>query len=105
MDGGPLGVVARVSAVDQPASIFGSRFATCAERRRRTPLSPRAASRLRERVGESIYGEDDDDLAAVVLELCRERRLTIGVAESCTGGLLGARLTAIPGRATSCSAA
>ena len=56
-----------------------------------------AAARLRERVGASIYGEGDADLAAVVLELCRARGLTIGVAESCTGGLLGARLTAIPG--------
>jgi nicotinamide-nucleotide amidase len=44
-----------------------------------------------------VYGEDSADLAAVVLDLCRERALTVGVAESCTGGLLGARLTAIPG--------
>lgn len=56
-----------------------------------------AAARLRDRVGRSIYGENDDDLAAVVLGLCRSRGLTIGLAESCTGGLLGARLTAIPG--------
>ena len=56
-----------------------------------------AATRLRECVGRSIYGEDDADLAAVVLDLCRAKKLTIGVAESCTGGLLGARLTAISG--------
>jgi nicotinamide-nucleotide amidase len=56
-----------------------------------------AAVRLRERAGAWIYGEDDDDLAAVALQMCRSRGLTIGVAESCTGGLLGARLTAIPG--------
>jgi nicotinamide-nucleotide amidase len=56
-----------------------------------------AAGRLRGRLGNSIYGEDDDDLAAIVLDLCRTRNLTIGVAESCTGGLLGARLTAISG--------
>ena len=57
----------------------------------------RAAARLRDAVGEWIYGEDEDDLAAIVLDLCRARRLTIGVAESCTGGLLGARLTAVSG--------
>lgn len=57
----------------------------------------RAAARLRQAVGEWIYGEDEDDLAAIVLDLCRARRLTIGVAESCTGGLLGARLTAVSG--------
>ena len=56
-----------------------------------------AAARLREVVGDAVYGEDSADLAAVVLDLCRERGLTIGVAESCTGGLLGARLTAIAG--------
>jgi nicotinamide-nucleotide amidase len=48
-------------------------------------------------MGHAIYGEDDADLAATVLDACRSRHLTIGVAESCTGGLLGARLTAIPG--------
>jgi nicotinamide-nucleotide amidase len=53
--------------------------------------------RLRTVVGQAVYGEDGADLAAVVLELCRSRALTIGVAESCTGGLLGARLTAIAG--------
>jgi nicotinamide-nucleotide amidase len=56
-----------------------------------------AAARLRTVVGDAVYGEDSADLAAVVLDLCRERALTVGVAESCTGGLLGARLTAIPG--------
>jgi nicotinamide-nucleotide amidase len=56
-----------------------------------------AAAQLREVVGDAIYGEDGADLAAVVLDLCRERGLTIGVAESCTGGLFGARLTAIAG--------
>lgn len=57
----------------------------------------RVAARLRDLVGEAIYGEGEADLAAVVLDRCRERKLTIAVAESCTGGLLGARLTAIPG--------
>ena len=56
-----------------------------------------AAERLRAVVGDAVYGEDGADLAEVVLDLCRARGLTIGVAESCTGGLLGARLTAIPG--------
>jgi nicotinamide-nucleotide amidase len=56
-----------------------------------------AGSRLRDRLGVWIYGDNDEDLAAIVLDLCRARGLTIGVAESCTGGLLGARLTAIPG--------
>jgi nicotinamide-nucleotide amidase len=56
-----------------------------------------ASARLRECLGADIYGENDVDLAARVLELARARGLTIAMAESCTGGLLGARLTAIPG--------
>lgn len=47
--------------------------------------------------GASIYGRDDDDLAAVFLARCRDRGIRVSVAESCTGGLLGARITAIPG--------
>jgi len=55
------------------------------------------ATRLYARAGRYIYGEDGTDLAAVVLERCRKRGLQIATAESCTGGLLGARLTAISG--------
>ncbi len=55
------------------------------------------ASALRSRVGEWIYAEGDGDLAAVLLEMCRSKKFRVAVAESCTGGLLGARLTAIPG--------
>jgi nicotinamide-nucleotide amidase len=57
----------------------------------------RGVARLRERVGAHAYGDTGDDLAAVVLDACRARGLTVAVAESCTGGLLGARLTAVPG--------
>ncbi|HEY2854433.1 MAG TPA: competence/damage-inducible protein A [Gemmatimonadaceae bacterium] len=56
-----------------------------------------AGSMIRGRLARSIYAEGSTDLASIVLDLCRASRLTIAVAESCTGGLLGARLTAIPG--------
>jgi nicotinamide-nucleotide amidase len=52
---------------------------------------------LRERLGGSLFTEDDRTIAEIVLELCRERGLTLATAESCTGGLIAARLTAIPG--------
>ena len=55
------------------------------------------AERLRRELGPHWYGEDETDLAAVVLDQMRARGATLAVAESCTGGLLGARLTAIPG--------
>ena len=56
-----------------------------------------AAAQLEARLGDHAYGRDEDDLAAVLLEACRTRGLTVAVAESCTGGLVGFRITAIPG--------
>jgi nicotinamide-nucleotide amidase len=52
---------------------------------------------LRERAGEHYYGEDGVDLAAVVLDLLRTRESTLALAESCTGGLVAGRVTAVPG--------
>lgn len=57
----------------------------------------RAVGAIRPRIEDRVYGEEGQDLAAVVLELLDKRDLKIAVAESCTGGLLGARLAAIPG--------
>ena len=56
-----------------------------------------AADLVRTRAGESVYGEGESDLAALVLAEARSRGLRLAVAESCTGGLVGARLTEIPG--------
>ncbi len=52
---------------------------------------------LRERAGEHAYGEDGADLAAVVLERARAAGRSLVTAESCTGGLVGTRLTEVPG--------
>jgi nicotinamide-nucleotide amidase len=48
-------------------------------------------------LGPSIYSADGRSLEAVVGDLLREHKLTIAVAESCTGGLLASRLTDVPG--------
>jgi nicotinamide-nucleotide amidase len=60
-------------------------------------LVSEAIVKLRSRVGAYAYGVDDTDLAAVVLEQCRVAGFTLAVAESCTGGMLGERITSIPG--------
>ncbi len=52
---------------------------------------------LRQRLGRHLYSEDGRVVEEVVLDLCRARGLTLGTAESCTGGLVAARLTAVPG--------
>ncbi len=44
-----------------------------------------------------LFGRDERRVEELVLELCRARGWTIGTAESCTGGLVAARLTSVPG--------
>ncbi|MGB9607970.1 MAG: competence/damage-inducible protein A [bacterium] len=53
--------------------------------------------KVRERLGEDVYGVDEEELEEVVGRMLRERGLTLAVAESCTGGLLGYRITKISG--------
>jgi nicotinamide-nucleotide amidase len=56
-----------------------------------------AAELVRGRAAEHVYGEGERDLAELVLEAARSQGERLAVAESCTGGLVGARLHEIPG--------
>jgi nicotinamide-nucleotide amidase len=58
------------------------------------------ASGMRDLLPGRIFSEDGRELPEVVAALLRERRLTLAIAESCTGGLLAARLTEVPGAST-----
>lgn len=53
--------------------------------------------KLRERLGESVFGRDGERLVEQVAKLLIERKLTLAVSESCTGGLLAGLLTSVPG--------
>jgi nicotinamide-nucleotide amidase len=57
----------------------------------------RLAAALREALPGRIFSEDGRELPHVVVDLLRERGLALALAESCTGGLLAARLTDVPG--------
>jgi nicotinamide-nucleotide amidase len=52
---------------------------------------------IRSRTGALCFGVDEASLASVVLDQLRRRGQTLAVAESCTGGGLGAVLAAVPG--------
>ena len=59
-------------------------------------------NRLRELVGDAVYSEQEEDtLETVAVALLKEAGATLTVAESCTGGLLGERLTRVPGSSES----
>jgi nicotinamide-nucleotide amidase len=54
-------------------------------------------NKIRERLEDYIFGVDEESLEKVVGVLLTMRKKTIGVAESCTGGLVSHRLTNVPG--------
>ena len=53
--------------------------------------------RVREVVGDVVFGVDGDTMESVVLDLLRSRGFTLGLAESVTGGLVAGRLTNVAG--------
>ncbi len=69
---------------------------TTSETEANTLIDP-VAQEIIKIAGEDYFGEDDDTLAKVVGQLLRNKKQTVGVAESCTGGGLGAMLTDIAG--------
>ncbi|MGI1659908.1 MAG: competence/damage-inducible protein A [Desulfitobacterium sp.] len=52
---------------------------------------------IRERLGEQVFGTDEDTMLGLVSEGLKKQQLTLSTAESCTGGALGALLTEQPG--------
>jgi nicotinamide-nucleotide amidase len=54
-------------------------------------------AKLRERIGQFIYGYGEDPLEVVIGNTLKEKKLTLAVAESCTGGYLSHLITTVPG--------
>ncbi len=54
-------------------------------------------AKLRQMLGDAIYGEGTDSLQKVIGNTLKERGMTVGVAESCTGGFLASLFTSQPG--------
>ncbi len=91
VDGMGLAFLPSVESVDLRVTARGVPAAEADE------MLEQAALKLRGAAGRYVYGEEGADLAEIVLTACRRMGLKLAVAESCTGGMLGARLTAVPG--------
>ena len=83
-----LGYCARVGQVDIRLAAHGERGAL---------LIQQAEAIVRAQLGKHIYGENDDKLEGVIVRLLAERKQTLALAESCTGGGIANRITNIPG--------
>jgi nicotinamide-nucleotide amidase len=83
-----LGYCARPGQVDVRLAAHGGD----AERQVRE-----AETIVRELLGPYIYGVEDEDLEAVIVRLLTERKATLALAESCTGGCIANRVTNVPG--------
>jgi competence/damage-inducible protein CinA-like protein len=57
----------------------------------------RLAGALRDALGRNLFAEDETSVEELILEAARAGGLSLAVAESCTGGLVAARLTSVPG--------
>ncbi len=100
------GVIAQLDAVGNPTLAFlasgwegikvrlTAKGATTADA---AALLDHWDAEVRAVVGSQVFAVDDETMESVVLQLLRERGLSLGLAESVTGGLVSGRLTAIPG--------
>jgi nicotinamide-nucleotide amidase len=86
-----IGLTAKETGVDVRINAFGK------DEEGASRLIHATENRVRSRLGNAIYGVDRQTMEEVVGGLLREKGFRISVAESCTGGLIGHRLTNVPG--------
>ncbi len=83
-----LGYCARTGEVDLRFVAHGMKGAA---------LVAEAATISRRLLGAAVYGEGDDQIESVLVQLLTARGETLAVAESCTGGFVANRITNVPG--------
>jgi nicotinamide-nucleotide amidase len=59
---------------------------------------------VREQIGSQIFGAEPEDLESVIVRVLTDRKRTLALAESCTGGLISNRITNVPGASAVLSA-
>ncbi|MDP2892039.1 MAG: competence/damage-inducible protein A [Bacillota bacterium] len=71
--------------------------ASCRKGEDPRPLIRPVEEEIRSRLGDHVYGADDDTMEKVAARLLIEKRMKLAVAESCTGGMVTSRLVDVPG--------
>lgn len=98
----------RVGSVLQPLVDAGLQLGYCARpgqvdvrlaaRGAEAELQVREAEEIvREKLGHHIFGEEAEEIESVIVRLLTERKQTLALAESCTGGCIAHRITNVPG--------
>jgi nicotinamide-nucleotide amidase len=83
-----VGYCARIWQVDVRLAATGASAAS---------LVGEAEALVRELLAKQIFGEQEDELETVIVRLLTERKQTLALAESCTGGAMAHRITNVPG--------
>jgi nicotinamide-nucleotide amidase len=94
LDGGKLSFLPSATGVRMRITAFGNEV-TATENKVKE-----IENRIRARVQKYIYGTGEEELEEVLGRLLTERKLTISVAESCTGGLIADKITNVSGSST-----
>lgn len=66
-------------------------------RKKAAELIAPVEKQLRQLLGDLVYGADIPNLETAIVQMMAEKRMTLGCAESCTGGLIAKRVTDVPG--------
>lgn len=93
----PKGSPIQLGIYASPMEIMVSLTGPTAPKRQGSASIETLLKEARERLSGILYGEEDETMESVVGRLLNERTCTLAVAESCTGGLIGHRLTQVAG--------
>jgi nicotinamide-nucleotide amidase len=88
---------ARLAFLPSPAGVRLRITVTARTEAAAAAVAGRIESAIREKAGKYIYAAGNEELEETVGSLLSAKRLTLAIAESCTGGLIAHRLTNVPG--------
>ncbi len=87
----------KIGILAHPESVDLELIVECSSQAEAKRLIAQKEKEIKERLGNFIFGYDQDTLEKKIGEILKKKKLTLAVAESCTAGLLGERITKISG--------